>query len=74
MKNIVFIVEKTNTGYSAYAENYPAYTTGDNLAELKTNILNAINSWFEHKGEPEVSEADIKLQFDLPQLKSVELV
>ncbi len=69
MKNIVFVVEKTGTGYAAHAENYPAFTTGSNIAELKANILNTVNSWFELKEQPEASEAAIKLQFDLPQLK-----
>ena len=74
MKSIVFIVEKTDTGYSAYAENYPAFTTGSNIAELKSNTLDAINSWFELKGQSEMSETDVKLQFDLPQLKNIELI
>ena len=32
---IKMIVEKTKTGYSAYAENYPVFTVGKTLEELK---------------------------------------
>ena len=37
MKKIKVIVERTSTGYSAYAENYPVYTVGDHMEEIKTN-------------------------------------
>lgn len=49
MKKISIIVEKTETGYSAYAEDYPVYTVGSNLDELKSNILEAINLYFEEE-------------------------
>ena len=39
----IFIVEKTNTGYSAYAENANVATVGDTYAELKENMLEALN-------------------------------
>ena len=35
---IEMIVEKTKTGYSAYAEKYPVYTVGKSLDELKNKI------------------------------------
>ena len=40
---IEVIVERTKTGYSAYAEKYPVYTVGKSLQELKSNILEAVN-------------------------------
>lgn len=40
---IKIIVEKTNTGYSAFAEDYDAYTVGVNMEELKKNILEALS-------------------------------
>jgi hypothetical protein len=70
MKKIVFIVEKTDTGFSAYAEdfnNIPAGTTGDTMAELQNNILDAYNSVAELKGLNEATIDDITLQLDLPQ-------
>ena len=60
------IVERTNTGYSAYAEKYPVYTVGDSLEELKTNILEALNLHFEKKGKT-ITENDLKITLDLPQ-------
>jgi len=69
MKKIVFIVEKTNTGFSAYAEDedIPAATTADTMAELRTNIIDAYNSIAELKGLPEVTIDEISIQLDLPQ-------
>jgi hypothetical protein len=69
MKDIVFIVEKTGTGYSAYAkeDKYPFGTTGGTMEELKTNMVDAANSWFEYKGQPEIGIEDIAIQIDLKQ-------
>ncbi len=63
---IEMIVEKTKTGYSAYAEKYPVYTVGTSLDELKTNILEALNLHFEKQGKT-ISENDLKITLDLPQ-------
>ncbi|MGB4775714.1 MAG: hypothetical protein WBP45_11105 [Daejeonella sp.] len=70
MKKIVFIVEKTTTGYSAYAENFNKFsvgTTGINLAVLRQNILEASNLYQEHQGRPAITDNDIAIQLDLPQ-------
>lgn len=70
MKKIVFIVEKTSTGFSAYAEdfdNIPAGTTGDTMTELQDNILDAYNSVAEIKGLKAATINDITIQLDLPQ-------
>ncbi len=56
MKKMEIIVEKTNTGYSAYAEKIPVYTVGDTLEELKTNILKVLNLYFENLGGAVVTE------------------
>lgn len=66
MKKISIIVEKTETGYSAYAEEYPVYTVGNNLDELKLNILEAINLYFEEEKRIVTAE-DLKITLDLPQ-------
>ena len=63
---IDMIVEKTNTGYSAYAEKYPVYTVGNSLEELKTNMLEAVNLYFEKQNKI-ISENDLKTILDLPQ-------
>lgn len=70
MKKIVFVVEKTNTGYSAYADNFerfPVSTTGDNVSELRKNILDAVNLYFDEVDQKHVKDDDIQINFDLPQ-------
>jgi predicted RNase H-like HicB family nuclease len=61
MKQIKVTVEKTNTGFSAGADKYPVYTAGDSLEEIKTNITEALNLYFEYKAAPKVTEGNIKL-------------
>jgi len=66
---IEMIVEKTRTGYSAYAEKYPVYTVGKSLEELKSNILESINLLLEEQGKT-VIEDDLRIVLDLPQFFS----
>lgn len=66
MKKTTIIIEKTETGYSAYAENHPVYTVGNNLDELKSNILEALNLYFEGT-ESKINLQDLKIVLDLPQ-------
>jgi len=66
MKKITLIVEKTETGYSAYAEDFPVYTAGNNLDELKSNILEALNLYF-HEAKSQITVEDLKIILDLPQ-------
>ncbi len=63
---IEVIVEKTKTGYSAYAQKYPVYTVGTSLEELKSNIVDALNLHFEAQNKV-VSDKDLKIDLDLPQ-------
>lgn len=63
---IEMIVEKTNTGYSAYSAKYAVYTVGGSLEELKTNIIEALNLRFEKQGKT-IAETDLKITLDLPQ-------
>ena len=62
-KKIEVTVEKTNTGYSAYAEHL---STGGNISELYINLLEALNFAYEELGY-EVSTDNIKLNLDLKQ-------
>ena len=66
MKKIEIMVERTNTGYSAYAQNYPVATTGNDLVELKSNMAEAINLYFEEKGQ-RITEDDLKVTLDIAQ-------
>ncbi|MEX8547117.1 MAG: hypothetical protein V5804_05890 [Mucilaginibacter sp.] len=63
---IEMIVEKTKTGYSAYAEKYPVYTVDTTLEELKVNMLEALNLYFKEQGKT-ITETDLKVTLDLPQ-------
>jgi uncharacterised protein family (UPF0150) len=62
-----FIVEKTNTGYSAYAENQNVATVGDTYTELKENMLEALNILLEEEGKPLATAKDLDIKFDLGQ-------
>lgn len=62
-----FIVEKTNTGYSAYSENGSVATVGDTYKELKNNILEALNMFLEEENKPLATKKDIVIKFDLAQ-------
>ena len=65
-KKIEIIVERTKTGYSAYAQKYPIASTGKNLNLLKSNFLKALNFYFEDDHKI-FSEDDLKIVLDLPQ-------
>lgn len=66
---IKMTVEKTRTGYSAFAEDLPVYTTGKDLESLKAQILEALNLYFEDAGRI-ITEKDLTIQLDLPQFFS----
>ncbi len=63
---VEMIVERTKTGYSAYAEKYPVYTVGKSLEELKSNVLEAVNLFLEAKGKA-ITEEDLRISLDLRQ-------
>ncbi|SEF84013.1 type II toxin-antitoxin system HicB family antitoxin [Algoriphagus boritolerans] len=45
------IVEKTQTGFSAYSPDLPVFTTGDSKNELLKNAVEAFNLLFEDDGK-----------------------
>lgn len=45
-KKIKMIVEKTDTGFSAYAVDYPIYTTGKSIPDLISNAYEASNLFY----------------------------
>ena len=63
---IEMIIERTKTGYSAYAEKYPVYTVGSSLEELKANMLESLNLYFEGEGKT-ITEKELQINLDLPQ-------
>ena len=64
-KTVKFTVEVTDTGYSAYAVDYPVVTTGSDYEELKQNINDAFELYME------AAELDFKYELapvlDVPQ-------
>ena len=48
-KKIIVIIEKTDSGFSAYSTDYPVYTTGTLMNEVMDNISEAFSLYFEGK-------------------------
>jgi predicted RNase H-like HicB family nuclease len=48
-RKIVFIIEKTDSGFSAYTQDYPIYTTAVTMNELLSNTYEAFHLYFEDK-------------------------
>lgn len=65
-KRIDVTVEKTNTGYSAYAEGMSIFTTGKDIQALYANLVEALNLAYEEVGF-EVTTENLKLKLDLQQ-------
>lgn len=65
-KKIPITIERTQTGYSAYADGLPVFTTSATIAELYENVLEALNLYYEDQGI-DLTTANLKLQLDLQQ-------
>ncbi len=65
-KKISAIVEKTETGFSAFAIDYPVFTTGNTISELLDNIVEALNLYFEDDGI-QLEAKNVNLEIDLKQ-------
>ena len=64
-KKITIIVEKTNTGFSAYSKEYPIFTTGRTVPELLKNALEATQLNFEE--EYKITHENLKFEIDFTQ-------
>ncbi|MDP4275534.1 MAG: helix-turn-helix transcriptional regulator [Bacteroidota bacterium] len=65
-KKIKMIVEKTDTGFSAFSEDYPFYTTGRTITELIDNACEAANLFFaEH--DIHITHENLKFEIDFKQ-------
>jgi len=60
------IVEKTDTGFSAYAEDFPIFTTGKTVPELINNAYEAAQLFFEEE-DIKISHENIKFEIDFKQ-------
>jgi predicted RNase H-like HicB family nuclease len=65
-KKIKMVVEKTETGFSAFSEEYPVYTTGRTISELIDNAYEASNLYFEDQNI-QVSHENLKFEIDFKQ-------
>jgi len=65
-KKITVIVEKTNTGFSAFGKDQAVFTSGGSIPELMSNALEAFNFYFEEEGEI-LSMDDLKFEIDFKQ-------
>ena len=65
-KKVNVTVEKTDTGFSAYAEKFAVATTGSDLIELRNNMVEAMNLLLVDAGKS-VSPGDIVFNLDLKQ-------
>ena len=65
-KKFRFVVEKTDTGFSAYCKDYSVYTTGQSFTELLNHAVEAMNLFLLEKGS-QVTEANVEFEIDIPQ-------
>ena len=65
-KKIVVTVEKTDTGFSAFSQDYPIFTTGQSIPELINNTYQATDFYFEEE-KVKVEPNDIKFEIDFKQ-------
>ena len=65
-KKIKMVVEKTETGFSAFSEEYPVYTTGRTITELIDNAYEASNLYFEDQNI-QISHENLKFEIDFKQ-------
>jgi len=65
-KKIKMIVEKTDTGFSAYSDKYPIFTTGRTIPELIDNTYEAASLYFEDEGL-KITHENLKFEIDFKQ-------
>ena len=65
-KKIKMCVEKTDTGFSAYALDQPIFTTGRSVPELINNAYEAAKFYFEDQ-KAELDINDIRFEIDFKQ-------
>jgi hypothetical protein len=66
-KKYTFVVEKTKTGFSAFSEESPIYTTGKNITDLQKNIVEAMQL-ANDETTIDISSENIELEIDIKQL------
>ena len=65
-KKIRFIIEKTDTGFSAYSNDYPVFTTGSSFTEILNNTVEAMNLFLSEQ-DYQITESNVTFEIDLKQ-------
>lgn len=65
-KAVDVIIEKTDTGFSAFAENLGVYTTAKNVDVLTSHLVEALNLFYEDEGKY-VDHDNLRLHLDIPR-------
>jgi DNA-binding transcriptional regulator YiaG len=65
-KKITIVIEKTKTGFSAFAEDYPIFTTAKAIPQLIGNTIEATNLYFEDLKNP-ITQEKINFILDFKQ-------
>ncbi|HNY01278.1 MAG TPA: helix-turn-helix transcriptional regulator [Bacteroidales bacterium] len=65
-KKINVTLEKTNTGFSAFTNDDPIFTTEKDIPELISNVIEAINLYFDEEGLM-VTQNDLHFLIDFKQ-------
>ena len=65
-KKIKITVEKTDTGFSAFCNDYPIYTTGCTIPELIDNAFEAASFYFEDENI-KLTHENLKFEIDFKQ-------
>ena len=60
------IVEKTDTGFSAFSVDYPIYTTGKTITDLINNAYEAANLYYEDE-KINITHENLKFEIDFKQ-------
>lgn len=64
--SIVLVVEKTDTGFSAFSVDYPIFTTASSVVELMKNAYEAVALYFEEE-QATISPENVKFEIDFQQ-------
>lgn len=65
-KKIKVTVEKTDTGFSGFCDDYPIFTTGRTIPELIDNAFEAANLYFEDDNI-KLTHDNLKFEIDFKQ-------
>lgn len=65
-KTIIMVVEKTDTGFSAFSKKYPIFTTAETVPILINNTYEAISLYFEDD-DASITSENVRFEIDFKQ-------